>query len=58
MFLVEAAVESNCDILLTVKDSNHHVLDSVNQTLIQNGTMFISIRVPQGHLALWARQLE
>ena len=46
--VVEAAVQSNYDILWTMKDGNRHVLDGINQTVFKNGAVFISKWLPQG----------
>ena len=45
--VVDAAVQSNYDILWTMKDSNRHVFDDVDQTLLHNGSIFISSWLPQ-----------
>ena len=48
MAVVDAAVQSNYDILWTMKDGSRHVLDGINQTVLKNGTVFISNWLPQG----------
>lgn len=49
MSVVEAAVHTNYNILWTMKVGSRHVLDGINQTLLNNnGTIFISKWLPQG----------
>ena len=45
--VVDAAVRSNYAILWSMKDRNRHVLDDVDQNVLQNGTVFISKWLPQ-----------
>ena len=45
--VVEAAVQSNYDILWTMKDSSRHILDDVDPELLHNGSIFISSWLPQ-----------
>ena len=47
MSVAHAAVQTNYDILWTMKDGSRHVLDGINQTMFKNGTIFISKWLPQ-----------
>ena len=45
--VVNAAIRSSYDILWTMQDSNRYVLDDIDQTLLHNGSIFISSWLPQ-----------
>ena len=45
--VVDAAVQSNYDILWSMKERNRRVLDGVDQELLQNGRVFRSSWLPQ-----------
>ena len=45
--VVDAALQSKYSILWSIKDRNRDVLDDVDQTVLQNGTVFLSKWLPQ-----------
>ena len=48
--VVDAVIQSNYDILWTIKDNNRHVFDDIDQELLHNGSIFISSWLPQATL--------
>ena len=45
--VVDAALQSKYSILWSIKDRNRDVLDDMDQTVLQNGTVFLSKWLPQ-----------
>ena len=45
--VVDAALQSRYSILWSIKDRNRDVLDAVDQTVLQSGTVFLSKWLPQ-----------
>ena len=45
--VVDAALQNKYSILWSIKDRNRDVLDDVDQTVLQNGTVFLSNWLPQ-----------